>query len=54
MDNKIFKLPFRLGKKQERAILDADGKEVVVFPRGRELMALEYVEFLNSKMNDND
>lgn len=46
---KIFIKPYRLGKKQNRAVLDADGREVVVFPYGREEMAKEYVEFLNNK-----
>lgn len=46
---KTFKPPFRIGKKQLRAVLDADGHEVVVFPKGLENMAKEYVEFLNNK-----
>ena len=43
-----FKPPFRLGKKQVRAVLDADGKELVVFPKGREDYAKKYVKFLNN------
>lgn len=44
-----FATPFRIGKKQARAVLDANGKEVVVFPKGREVLAKEYVEFINKK-----
>lgn len=49
MTQKEFKGPFRLGKKQSRAVLDADGIEVVLFQKGREVLAKEYVEFLNEK-----
>jgi hypothetical protein len=31
--------PFRVGKKQMRAVLDAKGKEVVIFPKGLESYA---------------
>jgi len=34
-----YKFPLRVGRKQGRALLDADGIEVVVFPKGAELMA---------------
>lgn len=46
---KKFKLPFRVGKKQKRAVLDADGLEVVVFPKGfhREAMAQRFVKIMN-------
>lgn len=46
---KQFILPFRLGKKQLRAVLDANGKEVVVFPKGCEYMANDYVRLINEK-----
>lgn len=46
MTNK-FKPPFRVGKKQGRAVLDAEGKEVVVFPKGCEGMATEYASMYN-------
>jgi len=54
MDNKniSFLLPFRVGKKQERAVLDADGREVVVFPRGREFFAKQFVELMNDKYDN--
>jgi hypothetical protein len=45
------KPPFRLGRKQKRAVLDAEGNEVVVFPKGREEFAELYVEFLNERYN---
>ena len=45
-----FKIPFRLGKKQNRSVLDADGHEVVVFPKGREELAEEYVNFKNNQI----
>ena len=45
---KEFTKPFRLGKKQQRAILYSNGKELIVFPKGKELYALEYLNFLNS------
>ena len=44
-----FKLPFRLGKKQNRAVLDADGHQVVVFNKGHEYLAEEYVNLINNK-----
>lgn len=48
-----FTLPFRVGRKQMRAVLDAKGMEVVLFPRGLESYAKEYVEYVNSlKLGD--
>lgn len=44
-----FKPPFRVGKKQLRAILDSKGRTVYVFPRGQEKEALNFCHFLNSK-----
>lgn len=43
-----FKTPFRLGKKQNRAVLDADGHQVVVFNKGLEYLAEEYVNLINN------
>lgn len=45
--NPKFEKPFRIGKKQKRSVLDANGHEVVVFPKGLELMAQSYVASLN-------
>jgi hypothetical protein len=43
----VFIPPFRVGRKQMRAVLDAKGYEVVVFPKGLESYAKEYASFLN-------
>lgn len=42
-----FLLPFRVGKKQKRAVLDAKGQEVIIF--NDECLALEYVDLMNKK-----
>lgn len=47
---KTFKPPFKIGLKQGRAVLDRDGHEVVVFPKGCEFLALEYVELINEDL----
>jgi len=44
----VFLPPFRVGKKQMRAVLDARGYEVVIFPIGLDAYALEYANFLNN------
>ena len=49
-----FVLPFRIGKKQLRAVLDANGHEVVVFPKGCEYLASEYVENINNTLHSYD
>ncbi len=46
-----FIAPFRVGKKQSRAVLDSNGHEVVVFPKGCEYMASNYVGLLNGDLN---
>ena len=38
---------YRLGKKQKRAVLDSNGIEIVVFPKGKELYASLFVKVLN-------
>jgi len=43
-----FTAPFRLGRKQSRAVLDSEGRQVVVFNKGCEQEAQDYVDFLNS------
>lgn len=45
---KIFSGPFRVGTKQNRAILDSKGLEVAIFEVGAEHLAKLTVEFLNS------
>ena len=42
-----FTPPFRLGKKQKRAILDANGIEVIIMPHNNETQAQMYCDYLN-------
>lgn len=49
--HKQFIAPFRLGKKQLRAVLDSMGREVVIFPVGCEYFASEYVRMLNEEIH---
>lgn len=44
-----FEPPFRVGRKQRRAILDANGIEVGLFSTGHEQTAQEYCDYLNKK-----
>jgi len=46
-DVTVFTPPFRLGKKQQRAVLDANGKEVIIFPPNSSIQASLYVNYLN-------
>lgn len=46
---KNFKYPLRVGKKQKRTILDANGVEVGIFQTGSEEIAQEFCDFLNMK-----
>lgn len=46
-DSKVFMPPFRLGKKQKRAILDAKGREVIIMPPNSEKQAQMYCDYLN-------
>ena len=39
--------PFRVGKAQKRAVLDSNGLEVVIFPKGLEGWALFYCTVMN-------
>lgn len=43
-----FTPPFRVGRKQKRAVLDSNGLEVIIFPKGQEEMAKGYCEALNN------
>ena len=43
------KYPLRRGRKQQRAVLDAEGNEVVVFTKGKEAIALKMVELFNKE-----
>ena len=42
---------YRLGRKSKRAVLDHNGLEIVVFNKGQEQMAQEFVNYLNGKLN---
>ena len=46
-DSEVFVPPFRLGRKQKRAILDARGKEVIIMPHNSEKQAQMYCDYLN-------
>jgi len=46
-----FTPPFRVGRKQNRAVLDSNAKELVIFPKGQEQMANNYCDFLNAINN---
>lgn len=51
---KTFKLPFRIGKKQNRAVLDANGHEIVIFPKDCEYLANQYVNIINENLHGYD
>lgn len=46
-DAEVFTPPFRLGRKQQRAVLDSLGKEFVIFPPNSAIQASLYVNYLN-------
>jgi len=46
-DSEVFVPPFRLGRKQKRAILDARGREVIIMPHNSEKQAQMYCDYLN-------
>ena len=46
-DSEVFVQPFRLGRKQKRAILDAKGREVIIMPHNSEKQAQMYCDYLN-------
>lgn len=46
-DSEVFVPPFRLGRKQKRAVLDANGREVIIMPRNSEKQAQMYCDYLN-------
>ncbi len=48
-DTNVFTPPFRLGRKQQRAVLDAKGKEVIIFPDNSAIQATLYVNYLNAE-----
>ncbi len=55
MDKSKYTPPFRVGKKQNRAVLDSNGLEVVIFPEGNERFAQSFCNHLNKqKSNENE
>jgi hypothetical protein len=46
-DSEVFVPPFRLARKQKRAILDAKGREVIIMPHNSEKQAQMYCDYLN-------
>lgn len=46
-DSDVFTPPFRLGRKQKRAILDAKGIVVIIMPHNSEKQAQLYCDYLN-------
>lgn len=46
--NQAYKFPFRVGRKQSRAVLDADGIQIVVFNQGYEDLAQLTCDLLNA------
>jgi hypothetical protein len=46
-DSEVFVPPFRLGRRQKRAILDAKGREVIIMPHNSEKQAQMYCDYLN-------
>lgn len=48
------KAPYRVGRKQKRAVLDVDGHEVCLFPIGLEQMAELYCLMLNKGVSFQD
>ena len=50
--NDRFTPPYRVGRKQKRAILDTNGIELGVFKTGNEKAAQDYCDYLNGKQQD--
>jgi hypothetical protein len=46
-DSDVFTTPFRIGRKQKRAILDANGIAVIIMPHNSEIQAQLYCDYLN-------
>lgn len=51
-DSELFTPPFRLGRKQKRAILDSKGREVIIMPHNSEKQAKLYCDYLNGNKNE--
>lgn len=46
-DSEAFSPPFRLGKKQKRAVVDSNGVLVILMPHKNEKQAQMYCDYLN-------
>jgi hypothetical protein len=46
-DPAVFIPPFRVGRKQKRAVLDAKGREVILMPPNSGVQAQMYADYLN-------
>lgn len=44
--------PYRIGRSSGRAVLDADSKELITFPKKMEKWAEDYCNYLNQKANE--
>ena len=42
-----YSAPFRVGRSQGRAVMDSTGREVLLFHKGDEQMAVAYCDYLN-------
>ena len=51
-DSDKFTPPFRIGRKQKRAILDSKGLLVILMPHNSELQSQLYCEYLNNTINE--
>jgi hypothetical protein len=49
MKNTTHKPPFRVGKRQGRAVLDANGHTIAIFKKGCEDLAQEYCDIINAR-----
>lgn len=52
--HKEFMPPFRLGRKNKNAVLDANGLEIIVFPEGSEFFAEKFCIFANKEQKTNE
>jgi len=46
-DSDVFTSPFRVGRKQQRAILDSNGLLVILMPHNSQKQAQMYCDYLN-------
>lgn len=46
-DSTVFTPPFRVGRKQQRAVLDSKGLLVILMPHNSNIQAQLYCDYLN-------